>query len=662
MAGSKFFRPGLRRDLMTTLFFSGLVPVAIAGGLLYSQVRLSEKQLRLEREKIQQQVKNSVSAILRASVISCDGVATSSELLDFLSAPANLRRFSENRLFGRVREWEQHAPVPISWRIVDRKGAAIFSKGNGSDESPAFVEKGISLDKSQKVILIQRNLHFDDQGLPNAAAAADGALLCRVALSDIRHLESRLASIDKIPAGEDLDGLEVRVSETFRAERHDFWGFIGTVVGFLLIATAAGFFLLRRRVLLPIEQLTRRISEKSALTTEGRAGNEIDLLEGTVTGYLEQMEKRQEELVRQRGVEAFAQIAAQVAHDIRSPLAALDVVVECVDQLEEDQRVIIRGAVGRIRDIANNLLEKNRERERSGESSPSSSSGEASQELLSSLVDSLISEKRLQFRARIGVNIESILNAQGYGLFAKVEPAEFKRVLSNLINNSVEAIEGNGTVTVSVKATASDCRVEVSDTGKGMAPEVLRKIGELGETFGKSGGSGLGLYHARCSAEKWGGKLEISSVQGKGTQVVLLLPKAEAPAWFLSGLRIPPARPVVVLDDDASIHQIWRGRLHDSLEFRKNGGVLLHFSTPPEIRAWGKSHPSQLESALFLLDYELLGQAQTGLDVIRELQIGPRSILVTSRFDEPEIKAACTQLHVKLLPKGLAGFVPIEFG
>jgi hypothetical protein len=52
----------------------------------------------------------------------------------------------------------------------------------------------------------------------------------------------------------------------------------------------------------------------------------------------------------------LGQMAAQVAHDIRSPLAALDMVLEEISSLPEDLRLIVRRAVGRIKDISNNLL------------------------------------------------------------------------------------------------------------------------------------------------------------------------------------------------------------------------------------------------------------------------------------------------------------------
>ena len=54
--------------------------------------------------------------------------------------------------------------------------------------------------------------------------------------------------------------------------------------------------------------------------------------------------------------EALDGLAAQVAHDIQSPLAALQMIIQATSSISEDKRILIRSAVGRIRDIANNLL------------------------------------------------------------------------------------------------------------------------------------------------------------------------------------------------------------------------------------------------------------------------------------------------------------------
>ncbi len=390
---------------------------------------------------------------------------------------------------------------------------------------------------------------------------------------------------------------------------------------------------------------------------ENKPGATAQLFDGVAVVELERAFSTMEKLNLATRNKIAVEIAQQVAHDIRSPLAALEVAAGDVSHLPEDKRILIRGAVGRIRDIANSLLDRNRP---SGAEVFSSAQEPAAAQLLSSLIESLVTEKRLQFRSRSRIEIEVWLDGASYGIFAKVQPVIFKRVLSNLVNNAVEAFgDGPGAVRVNMSASGGRALVSVQDNGKGIPSEVLSKLGQRGETHDKAGGSGLGLYHARISAESWGGALELSSSMGTGTTATLALPLAPAPEWFVSELVLPPSRPVVILDDDASIHQVWQGRL-DALKVREHAVEIVHVSTPAEIRSWIEVNGVKSREALYLLDYELLGYADTGLSLAAEMAIGERTVLVTSRYEEPAILESCRTLKTRMIPKGLAGLVPIR--
>lgn len=228
----------------------------------------------------------------------------------------------------------------------------------------------------------------------------------------------------------------------------------------------------------------------------------------------------------QARLSALSALAAQVAHDIRSPLAALDTALKDVSGLPEEKRELISAAAGRIRDIADDLLEKNR----GGTAAPPRAPKPLEPRLLPGLIVPVIEEKRLQYRGSAGVAIETVFAAGASGLRARVDPVEFGRLLSNLVNNSVEALERSGRVTVLLSRRGSSAEIMVRDDGKGIPAELLGRLGNRGETHGKAGGSGLGLHHARTAVESWGGSLAISSEPGKGTEVTLLLPLSETPA------------------------------------------------------------------------------------------------------------------------------------
>jgi signal transduction histidine kinase len=369
---------------------------------------------------------------------------------------------------------------------------------------------------------------------------------------------------------------------------------------------------------------------------------------------------------KQTQLSALGKLASQVAHDIRSPLVALDAALKDTAELPEKKRIIVRHAVNRIRDIANNLLEKNRLQAGTAAAVTTAPGGHVAGEppavyLLSSLIDPVITEKRLSFESKPGINIDFKLTRESYGLFAGIAPVEFRRMLSNLVNNAVEALGEKGSVDVHLAHEDKTIVLTVSDNGKGIPPEILAKLGRRGETHGKAGGSGLGLFHARTTAESWGGSLALASTPGQGTTVTIKLPRAAAPAGFVPALELPPCRPVVVLDDDTTIHQVWQGRF-DSARIKEHDIEIFHFSEPDKLRAWVKANPVKAQSAACLFDYELLGFKETGLSLAEDLGLCGKTILVTSRCEEPRIIEECARLNIRMIPKGLADFVPITIG
>ncbi len=350
---------------------------------------------------------------------------------------------------------------------------------------------------------------------------------------------------------------------------------------------------------------------------------------------------------------AIGQVTAQVAHDIRSPLTALNVVASSVSHIPEEQRILLRSSVKRIQDIANNLLIMK------GKDIPVNVVQIMSIELLSSLVEVLVSEKRTQYRDRQEVIIEDQCDSSSYGAFAEIDPVEFKRIISNLINNSVEALEGKGKITVSLSASKEGVSLIITDTGKGIPQALIERVFDRGVSFGKTGGSGLGLAHAKETIEKWGGKIDIISEEGVGTTITLLLKREKEPAWFLPRLVCKPGMKIIVIDDDPSIHQVWQSRFREQ-GFKELNIEEVHCSTSKQYGEWYEQNKNNLSNYIMLSDYELLGESTTGLDIIEKYNGGAHAVLVTSRFEEASVRSRCAKLGVKLLPKGLAGLVPIK--
>jgi signal transduction histidine kinase len=115
------------------------------------------------------------------------------------------------------------------------------------------------------------------------------------------------------------------------------------------------------------------------------------------------------------------------------------------------------------------------------------------------------------------------------GISARVPKGELSRALSNLINNSVEAIDqGQGIVWISLACNGSENVIQIRDNGKGIPTKHLLDLGSPGFSFGKGdldqSGNGLGLFHAKTTIENLGGRIKIESTEGLGTTISLILP------------------------------------------------------------------------------------------------------------------------------------------
>lgn len=350
---------------------------------------------------------------------------------------------------------------------------------------------------------------------------------------------------------------------------------------------------------------------------------------------------------------ALGILAAQVAHDIRSPLAALNILTMQDTPVTEQSKVLVRNAINRIRDIANDIVEKNRDLRR-----VHVNIDDTSTQLLAAIICPLVTEKRLQFRSSSKISIEIELNPENYGLFVKIQLSEFKRMLSNLIDNAIEALSGKGTVLVRIHNNNDFIQLIISDNGRGIPSSILKQLGQYGVTYNKQLGSGLGLYHAKKTMGLFGGNLELISELEKGTDVILTFPHATIPKWFYPRFEMVKNATLVILDDDITIHQLWGERFN---KFKKDVSII-NFATPQDFFDWKENIQMDTIPFLYLVDLEFLGNSQTGIKIIEKYNIQKSSVLVTSHFEDIEIHEQCEKLGIKIIPKDLAVFVPISLG
>jgi signal transduction histidine kinase len=252
---------------------------------------------------------------------------------------------------------------------------------------------------------------------------------------------------------------------------------------------------------------------------------EVESIGHSVSRFMAEISKLQKELLALSLERGRAQVALQVAHDIRSPIAVLDLILKDMRGFSEEEKAILQSAIERIRSIADGLLLEARQAENLSSASMRQLAENPLREFegdkaapveLADLVEKIIQEKSIELSAaHPGIRFRTDI-PRGLSVLASSE--ELGRILSNLINNSAAAIEAHGEISLSSNVeNAGFVSLKLSDTGRGFPPEILAGV-RSGKIYQ---GNGLGISHAQRRLSAWGGRLELSSTEGLGTDVEL---------------------------------------------------------------------------------------------------------------------------------------------
>jgi len=347
-----------------------------------------------------------------------------------------------------------------------------------------------------------------------------------------------------------------------------------------------------------------------------------------------------------RALEREVRIADQVVHDIRSPLTTLEAMTRKLPELDEEKRVLLRDSIIHIRDITNNLERK---------SSEQSSSSQKQIVQIAVMIDQLLSERAVSFQNN-QIVFKKDFHESAYGFFIFVIPSVMRRVLTNIINNSYEAMNKlGGIIEISLKRVSDDLLITISDTGPGIQGERLNSIFERGFTT-KENGSGLGLHHAKESISSWEGEISVNSEENKGTHIYIKLPLRWPPEYYIERLEISLNEPIFCIDDNKSISYIWRDRFS---VFNPTPNFYF-FSGVQELE--NQLIKTSYDTGVFLVDYEFFNEEYTGIDIIKMLlskKKNYRIFLVTSRYNEPELQDFCINNKIHLIPKMYITDIPV---
>ena len=224
-----------------------------------------------------------------------------------------------------------------------------------------------------------------------------------------------------------------------------------------------------------------------------------------------------EQLAHSEKVATLGRVAAQVAHEVRNPLAGLLLYSEHLkSKLDAKAQNGEAQLVDKIIGTINNLTA-------------------TTEQILNFARPVTLAPKRLDLNevardviqllsTEITVHgIETKLELDSSPVAGMLDEPSIRATTLNLVLNAVQAMSNGGSLTISTQARGGKICMEIKDTGAGMSPAQVKQLFEPFNTT-KSRGLGLGMPYAQKIIHQHGGQITVESRQGQGTQIRIKLP------------------------------------------------------------------------------------------------------------------------------------------
>jgi signal transduction histidine kinase len=301
------------------------------------------------------------------------------------------------------------------------------------------------------------------------------------------------------------------------------------IVVFSLLGAALGYWM-AERIADPVNRLTRATRRIARGDLDARvAATSSDELRRLVEDFNQMaadLKRQRRELERTQRLEAWADMARQVAHDIKNPLTPIQLSAEHAQRVNIDRGRPLSPVLDEC--VTAILSQVKLLRQISAEFSSFASSPTPRPEVTSlpALIDEVVEPYRSGLLHRITIDVLAPAAVPPL----KIDRTLFARALTNVIENALHAMPGTGRLQITTRlATAagsdatSEIVVEVTDSGIGMDQDAVSRIFEPYFST-KATGTGLGLTIAKRNIELNGGTIAVTSQRGVGTTVAMTLP------------------------------------------------------------------------------------------------------------------------------------------
>ncbi len=379
-------------------------------------------------------------------------------------------------------------------QLVATSERDLFASGVLPTRTPNAVFSSVVLERQPSYVMEDSvgSLRYLVAATPIRAAGADAVLTVPLA-SQQQDIERQIEDLDR--------------------------GILLGVALFILLGGAGGLYM-AERIADPVHRLTRATRQIARGDFDAqvavRSADELQRLVASFNTMAIDLKRQQGQLEKTHRLEAWADMARQVAHEIKNPLTPVQLSAEHLLQVHADRGEPL-GPV--LRDCVDAILTQVRLlRQISSEFSSYATSPKvelkptAVHDLVKDVLDPYLIglENRIVFSVDVPDSLPRL----------EIDQTLVGRALTNILENALHAMPGSGTLAIRALASDDNVTLTVTDSGVGLDHETLQRIFEPYFST-KVTGTGLGMAIAKRNVELNGGTIAVESEPGVGTTVSL---------------------------------------------------------------------------------------------------------------------------------------------
>jgi signal transduction histidine kinase len=233
-------------------------------------------------------------------------------------------------------------------------------------------------------------------------------------------------------------------------------------------------------------------------------------------------QKYVDEIIQAERLAVIGRFAGTIVHDFKNPLTIIGLAAElaCSDDTSPPMRHKAQNKIARQVERMTNMLQELIEFTKPTGQRPVLRSFDFAR-----YMNPLADEIRQEIADR---GVKLVVAEAPPTIDVRIDPQRLSRLFYNLLNNAVDEMSDGGKIFLRFVTSPDELRVEVEDTGKGIAPEIAQSLFKPFATHGKAHGTGLGLTICKKIVEDHGGRIWANSSEpGKGATFCFTLPLAK---------------------------------------------------------------------------------------------------------------------------------------